>query len=77
MVLVLAVLSILLKIHYLVMGLDWDNLGKDVVGNRRLANDRSIQLPGIYTTSFNMLHLALLHPHGVGDSTKWKFRAYP
>jgi len=34
----------------LVMGLDWDNLGKNVVGNRKLANTDPFN-SGIYTTS--------------------------
>jgi len=58
----------------LVMGLDWDNLGKNVVGNRRMFNT-DIN-PGIYTTTLTVTSgsAAAL---GVGDSTKWKFKAYP
>ncbi len=58
----------------LVMGLDWDNLGKEVVGNRRLVNDNI--LPGIYTTTLTVTS-STASSHGVGDSTKWKFKAYP
>ncbi len=58
-----------------VEGLDWDNLGKNVVGNRRMfANDPGN--PGIYTTSLTFTSGSAA-PNGVGDSTKWKFRAYP
>lgn len=59
----------------LVMGLDWDNLGKDVVGNRKLANTDPFN-PGIYTTSLTVTSGSAA-PNGVGDSTKWKFRAFP
>ncbi len=59
----------------LVMGLDWDNLGKDVVGNRKMANTDPFN-PGIYTTSL-MVTSGSAAPNGVGDSTKWKFRAFP
>lgn len=58
----------------LVMGLDWDNLGKNVVGNRRLLNT-DIN-PGIYTTTLTVTNGSAA-PIGVGDSTKWKFHAYP
>ena len=58
----------------LVMGLDWDNLGKNVVGNRKMVNDNI--LPGIYTTTLTVTSGSAA-PYGVGDSTKWRFKAYP
>lgn len=58
----------------LVMGLDWDNLGKNVVGNRRMVNNDLN--PGIYTTTLTVTSSSA-SPNGVGDSTKWKFKAFP
>jgi len=56
----------------LVMGLDWDGLGQDVVGNRRMVEDDFIQ--GLYRTT-----LTVTSGPGFteGDSTKWKFKAFP
>jgi len=59
----------------LVMGLDWDNLGKDVVGTRKMANTDPFN-PGVYTTTLTVTNGSAA-PNGVGDSTKWKFKAYP
>ncbi|MCU0342720.1 MAG: T9SS type A sorting domain-containing protein [Ignavibacterium sp.] len=59
----------------LVMGLDWDNLGKDVVGNRRMFNNDPFN-PGIYDASLTFTSGSAA-ANGVGDSTKWKFKAYP
>ena len=59
----------------LVMGLDWDNYGKNVVGNRRMINDNFLE-PYIYTTTLTVTSGSAA-PNGVGDSTKWKFKAYP
>lgn len=59
----------------LVMGLDWDNFGKNVVGNRRMFNTDPFN-SGIYTTTLTVTS-ASAAPNGVGDSTKWKFKAYP
>ncbi len=59
----------------LVMGLDWDNYGKNVVGNRRMENTNPFN-PGIYTTTLTVTSGSAA-PNGVGDSTKWKFKAYP
>jgi len=59
----------------LVMGLDWDNLGRDVVGNRRMSNTDPFNT-GIYTTTLTVTNGSAA-PNGVGDSTKWKFKAYP
>ena len=73
--LVLAVLLILHQDSLLVMGLDWDNLGKNVVGNRKMVNNDPFN-PGIYTTSLTFTS-GTAAPNGVGDSTKWKFRAFP
>ena len=58
-----------------VEGLDWDNLGKNVTGNRRLINE-DIFNPGIYTTTLTFTSSSA-SSNGVGDSTKWKFKAYP
>ncbi|MCK7516458.1 MAG: hypothetical protein MZV64_01385 [Ignavibacteriales bacterium] len=57
------------------MGLDWDNLGKNVVGNRKMDNTDPFN-PGIYTTTLTVTSGSAA-PNGVGDSTKWKFKAYP
>jgi len=59
----------------LVMGLDWDNLGKNVVGNRRMENNDPFN-PGIYTTTLTVTNGSAA-PNGIGDSTKWKFLALP
>ncbi len=59
----------------LVMGLDWNNLGKNVVGNRRMLNTDPFR-EGIYTTTLTVTSSSA-SPNGVGDSTRWKFRAYP
>ena len=59
----------------LVMGLDWDNLGKDVVGSRKMVNDNAFE-PGIYTTTLTFTSSSA-SANGVGDSTKWKFKAFP
>ena len=59
----------------LVMGLDWDNLGKNVVGNRRMINENFLE-PGIYTTTLTFTSSSA-SANGVGDSTKWKFKAFP
>ncbi len=58
----------------LVQGLDWDNFGKDVVGNRKMANTDPFN-SGIYTTTLTVTSSSA-SPNGVGDSTKWKFRAF-
>ncbi len=57
----------------LVMGLDWDNLGQDVVGERKMAQDPFF--PNIFTTSLTVTSGSATV--GEGDSTKWKFKAYP
>ncbi len=59
----------------LVMGLDWDNYGKNVIGNRKMENTDPFN-PGIYTTSLTVTSGSAA-PNGVGDSTNWKFRAVP
>lgn len=59
----------------LVEGLNWDNFGKDVVGNRRMVAENPLN-PGIYTTTLTFTSGSAA-PNGVGDSTKWKFKAYP
>jgi hypothetical protein len=50
----------------LVMGLDWDG-GTNVTGNRRMVQDPFS--PGIFRTTLSV--------QKTGDSTKWKFKAYP
>ncbi|MGB5893391.1 MAG: T9SS type A sorting domain-containing protein [Ignavibacteriaceae bacterium] len=55
-----------------VMGLDWDGLGQDVTGNRTTVVDPFNA--GIYTTTHTVTSGAGLT---VGDSTKWKFKAWP
>jgi len=57
----------------LVMGLDWDQLGKDVMGNRRMAQDPFN--PGIFRTELTVTSGSATM--GEGDSTKWKFKAFP
>ncbi len=52
----------------IVAGLDWDGLGVVVSGNRRLVEDPFT--PGVFSTSMTIRGTE-------GDSTKWKFRAYP
>jgi hypothetical protein len=58
-----------------VEGLDWDSFGKDVTGNRKMSAEDPFN-PGIYTTSLTFTS-GPAAPNGVGDSTKWKFKAYP
>lgn len=55
----------------LVMGLDWDGLGILISdpSARRMVNTDPFN-PGIYTTS-------LTFQGSLGDSTKWKFKAFP
>ena len=50
----------------LVQGLDWEG-GTNVTGERRMVQDPFS--PGIFTTSLTV--------QKTGDSTKWKFRAFP
>ncbi|HOJ19160.1 MAG: T9SS type A sorting domain-containing protein [Ignavibacteriales bacterium] len=52
-----------------VQGLDWDGLGTVVSGDRRLRATNPLQ-PKIFKTSMTIQGF-------LGDSTKWKFRAYP
>jgi hypothetical protein len=59
----------------LVVGLDWDNLGKNVIGNRKMENTDPFN-PGSYTTSLTVTSGSAA-PNGVGDSTKWKYKAFP
>ena len=59
----------------LVMGLDWNNLGKNVTGNRKMVNTDPYN-QGIYTTTLNVSS-DWRTPNGVGDSTEWKFKAFP
>jgi hypothetical protein len=59
----------------LVMGLDWDNYGKNVIGNRKMINTDPFNT-GIYTTTLTVTSGSAA-PNGVGDSTNWKFKAYP
>jgi hypothetical protein len=59
----------------LVMGLDWDNLGKNVAGNRRMINTDPFN-SGIYKTTLTVTSGSAA-PNGVGDSTRWKFKAFP
>jgi hypothetical protein len=56
-----------------VMGLDWDNLGTDLMGNRTMVEDPFN--PGIYTTSMTVTSGSATV--GEGDSTKWKYKAWP
>ena len=56
----------------LVMGLDWDGLGQDVQGNRTMVQDPFNA--GIFTTTLTVTSGAGLTE---GDSTKWKFKAFP
>lgn len=51
----------------LVMGLDWEG-GSNVTGNRRMENLNPFN-PGEYTTTLTVA--------ATGDSTKWKFKAFP
>lgn len=57
----------------LVMGLDWGGLGQNIVGNRKLVQDPFN--PGIFTTTLTVTSGP--NSLGQGDSTKWKFRAFP
>lgn len=52
----------------LVNGLDWDNMGRDVKGNRKLTEDPFN--PGLFKTSLSVTGKS-------SDSTKWKFKAFP
>jgi hypothetical protein len=61
----------------LVMGLDWEFLGQDVTGNRRMINLDPFNL-GIYTTTLSVTSTAgILENYNWNDSTNWKFKAYP
>lgn len=55
-----------------VMGLDWDGLGQNVVGNRTMVQDPFS--PGIFTTTLSVTSGA---GYTEGDSTKWKYKAFP
>ncbi|MEJ2195595.1 MAG: hypothetical protein P8X73_12160, partial [Ignavibacteriaceae bacterium] len=55
-----------------VMGLDWDGLGSDVAGNRTTVVDPFNA--GIYRTTLSVTSTDIA---GEGDSTKWKFKAFP
>jgi len=55
-----------------VMGLDWDGFGQDVVGNRTMVVDPFNA--GLYTTTLTVTSGAGFTE---GDSTKWKFKAWP
>lgn len=55
----------------LVMGLDWDDLGTVTGGNRKLTR---VGMTSNFTTSITVQSGAGLT---VGDSTKWKFKAFP
>jgi|GEM_PF-2780594 len=57
----------------LVEGLIWDDFGKDVVGSRKMV---STGTPGIYTTTLTVTSGPAC-PNGEGDSTQFKFKAYP
>ena len=57
----------------LVMGLDWDQLGENVVGNRTMVVNPFNA--GIYTTTLAVTSGSATV--GEGDSTKWKFKAFP
>ena len=57
----------------LVMGLDWNNYGKNIIGNRKMEN--TDLNPGIYTTTLTVTSGSAA-PNGVGDSTNWKYRAF-
>ena len=48
------------------MGLDWDDLGKIVVGNRRMFNNDPFN-PGIYDANLTVTSGSAA-PNGVGDS---------
>lgn len=54
-----------------VMGLDWDGLGTIVSGQRKMTQQGTTS---IFTTSIQVQSGTGL---GAGDSTKWKFKAYP
>jgi Secretion system C-terminal sorting domain len=59
----------------LVMGLDWDNYGKHIIGNRKMVTPDPFN-PGIYKTTLTVTSGSAA-PYGVGDSTNWKFKAFP
>ena len=48
---------------------------KNVIGNRKMENTDPFN-PGIYTTTLTVTSGSAA-PNGVGDSTKWKFKAFP
>ncbi|MCE1189808.1 MAG: T9SS type A sorting domain-containing protein [Ignavibacteria bacterium] len=52
----------------LVMGLDWDNLGTYISGNRRMTE--TVTGSAIWKTSLTI-------KGAPGDSTRWKFKLYP
>ncbi|MBI2419774.1 MAG: hypothetical protein HYV28_18070, partial [Ignavibacteriales bacterium] len=52
----------------LVMGLDWDNLGTVISGNRRL-----IEVP----SPAKRFKTTMTIRGALGDSTKWKYKAFP
>jgi hypothetical protein len=61
----------------LVMGLDWDYLGQDVTGDRRMTNTDPFNA-GIYTTTLSVTSTAgILENYNWNDSTNWKFKTYP
>jgi len=57
----------------LVMGLDWDGLGQNVIGNRMMIQD--LFNPGIFSTTLTVTSGPI--SSGEGDSTKWKYKAFP
>jgi len=57
----------------LIMGLDWDGLGQNVIGNRTMVEDPFNT--GIFTTTLTVTSGP--NSLGEGDSTKWKFKAFP
>jgi len=56
----------------LVMGLDWDQLGENLIGDRKMVQGI---LPGFYSATLTVTSGPLTV--GEGDSTKWKFKAFP
>jgi len=56
-----------------VAGLDWDNLGTNLIGDRTMVQDPFN--PGIFTTEMTVTSGSATV--GEGDSTKWKFKAFP
>ncbi len=53
----------------LVMGLDWDGLGTVVSGNRKMTQD-PLEPGTVFKTT-------MVVKGSLGDSTKWKFKAFP